>query len=116
MEHASKVIEKKNNVITRNTFDVITDFQFDKQDKVLEIELIDNNIKLIKQKLKLGAKTLQNNTISQLMSMLEELLLKKDFLENNKAIIYQASNIEEDPALHLHKKSQSGFELKVNIP
>ena len=37
------------------------------QDKNIEIELIENNIKLIKQKLKSGATTLKNSTISQLM-------------------------------------------------
>jgi hypothetical protein len=39
----------------------------DMQDKNIEIELIENNIKLIKQKLKSGATTLKNSTISQLM-------------------------------------------------
>jgi len=81
------------------------------QDKAIEIEFIDNNIKLIKQKLKSGATTLKNSTISQLMTILEKLILKKDFLENDH-ILHQS---DEDAAWHLHQKAQSGFELKTSI-
>ncbi len=94
--------------ITKNTIDVLTDYQFDKQDKAMEIELVDNNIKLIKQKLKSGATTLQNHTISQLMTLLEKLILKKDFLENGLTI----RQSDDVAAWHLHKKAQSGFESK----
>ncbi|MDZ7934077.1 MAG: hypothetical protein U5M51_03735 [Emticicia sp.] len=98
-------------VITRNTINVLTDYQFDKQDKAMEIELIDSNIAIIKQKLKSGAATLQNSTISQLMTMLEKLILKKDFLENGLTI-HQS---DDATAWHLHQKAQSGFEKKANI-
>jgi hypothetical protein len=81
----------------------------DKQSKAIEIELIDNNIKLIKQKLVSGATTLQNDTIAQLMSMLEKLILKKDFLENGLTI-HQS---DDAAAWRLHKKFQSSLELKV---
>ena len=112
MGYANKMVENKIHVITRNTIDVLTDFQFDKEDKETELEFVDNNIKLIKQKLVSGAATLQNGTISQLMSMLEKLILKKDFLENGM-IIHQS---DDDAAWRLHKKFQSGLELKVNKP
>jgi hypothetical protein len=111
MSYAKKMVEKKIHVITRNTIDVLTDYQFDQQDKDMEIELIENNIKLIKQKLKSGATTLKNSTISQLMTILEKLILKKDFLENG-LILHQS---DEAAAWHLHQKAQSGFDLKTNV-
>lgn len=87
----------------------------DKQSKAIEIELIDNNIKLIKHKLVTGAATLQRETISQLMTLISKLTMKKEFLENDNSTstITQMGNIEDDPAWRLHKKFQSGLELKV---
>lgn len=109
MGYAKKIIDNKINIITRNTIDVLTDYQFDKEDKATELELVDDNIRIIKQKLKSGATTLQNSTISQLMTMLEKLILKKDFLENGLTV--HQSN--DTAAWNLHKKFQSGLELKV---
>lgn len=83
----------------------------DRQNKAIKIKLIDNNIKLIKPKLKSGATTLKNSTISQLMTILEKLILKKNFLENG-LILHQS---DETAACHLHQRAQSGFELKTNI-
>lgn len=87
----------------------------DKQNKAIEIELTDNNIKLIKQKLVAGSATLQRETISQLMTLISKLTMKKEFLENDNSTstITQMSSIEDDPAWRLHKKFQSGLELKV---
>jgi hypothetical protein len=87
----------------------------DRQNKVIEIEHIDNNIKLIKHKLATGASTLQRETISQLMTLISKLTLKKDFLEsdNSTSTITQMNNIEDDPSWRLHKKFQSSLELKV---
>lgn len=101
--------ENETRTVIRNTSDIVVDYHFDKQDKATEIELIDSNIKTIKQQLVSGAATLKASTIAQLMNMLEELTLKKDFLENGTT----SNEPDIDAAWGLHRKAQSGFELKA---
>ncbi len=115
METATKISNKKETIHISTIFEVINDRFFAKEDKNLEIEWIEQELAFAKQKLVTGASTLQRETISQLMTLISKLTMKKEFLENDNSIstITQISNIEDDPAWHLHKKFQSGLELKV---
>jgi hypothetical protein len=80
----------------------------DRQNKVIEIELIDNNIKLIKHKLAIGASTLQRETISQLMTLISKLTLKKDFLElQQKFVEYKEHTDTRIKDLELFIKSRN---------
>ena len=83
-------------------------------EKKLEIELIEQEIAFTKQKLTLGAKTLPNATLVHLMKILEKLIIRRDYLMGNSDIVMkQYETLEDNPAWRLHKKAQSGFELKV---
>lgn len=113
METATKISNKKETIHLSTIFEVVNDRFFAKEDSNLEIEWIDQELAFAKQKLVTGAATLQRETISQLMTLISKLTLKKEFLENDNSTITQISNIEDDPAWRLHKKFQSSLELKV---
>lgn len=115
METATKISNKKETIRISTIFEVINERFFAKEDSNLEIEWIEQELAFAKQKLVTGAATLQRETISQLMTLISKLTLKKEFLENDNSTstITQISNIEDDPAWRLHKKFQSGLELKV---
>lgn len=115
METATKISNKKETIRISTIFEVINERFFAKEDSNLEIEWIEQELAFAKQKLVTGAATLQRETISQLMTLISKLTLKKEFLENDNSTstITQINNIEDDPAWRLHKKFQSGLELKV---
>jgi hypothetical protein len=114
METATKIPNKKETIHLSTIFEVVNDRFFAKEDSNLEIEWIEQELAFAKQKLMTGAATLQRETISQLMTLISKLTLKKELLENDSyAVISQISNIEDDPDWRLHKKFQSGLELKV---
>lgn len=110
----TKIRHKKEVIYTHTIFEIVADTNFDNNEKDLEIEWIDNQIEFINRKLVAGNRTLPNATIVHLMNILEELTIRKDYLmPEPDTIIRQFSTLEDDPAWRLHKKAQSGFELKV---
>jgi hypothetical protein len=115
METATKIPNKKETIHLSTIFEVVNDRFFAKEDRNLEIEWIEQELTFAKQKLVTGAATLQRETISQLMTLISKLTMKKELLENDNStsIITQIGNIEDDPAWRLHKKFQSSLELKV---
>ncbi|PWK22633.1 hypothetical protein LV89_03345 [Arcicella aurantiaca] len=96
---------------TPTIFQVVADYSFDEKDKSLEIEWIDSELFFLKQKLVNGAMTLQKKTIAQLMDLIGKLSLRKEFIEDELSF-KNYENVNDNPAWRLHKKSQSGFELK----
>jgi hypothetical protein len=92
-------------------FQVVADYSFDEKDKSLEIEWIDSELTFLTQKLANGASTLQRTTIAKLMDLIGQLSLRKEYLEEGIPL-NNYENINDNPAWRLHKKSQSGFELK----
>ena len=90
-------------------------YSFAKEDKHLEIEWIEQEIAFASQHLMKDAAVLQKETIATLMNLITKLNLKKDFILGHlQPIDIEASNnLEDNPAWRLHKKSQSGFELKA---
>lgn len=116
METATKIPNKKETIHLSTIFEVVNDRFFAKEDSNLEIEWIEQELAFAKQKLVTGSAKLQRETISQLMTLISKLTLKKELLENDNStsIITQMSSIEDDPAWRLHKKFQSSLELKVN--
>jgi hypothetical protein len=115
METVTKIPNKKETIHLSTIFEVVNERFFAKEDSNLEIEWIEQELAFAKQKLVTGAATLQRETISQLMTLISKLTLKKDFLEsdNSTSTITQMDNIEDDQAWRLHKKFQSSLELKV---
>lgn len=115
METATKIPNKKETIHLTTIFEVVNDRFFAKEDSNLEIEWIEQELAFAKQKLVTGSTTLQRETISQLMTLISKLTLKKECLENDNSTstITQMGNIEDDPAWRLHKKFQSSLELKV---
>lgn len=101
---------------TPTIYQVVADVSFDKKDKKLEIEWIDSQLTFWKQKLANNATILQKNTIAQLMDLIGTLSLKKEYIEDEGRFSINAfenfNDINDIPAWRLHKKSQSGFELK----
>ena len=112
---ATRAVEPETNRINLPTFlEVVSEYSFDKKDKVFEIELIDAQISLITEKLITQGASLQKTTISKLMDIASKLTMKKEILLgdwnfSNKPL----SRSEDNPAWRLHKKSQSGFEKKA---
>ena len=96
---------------TPTIFQVVSDYSFDEKDKALEIEWIDSELAFLTQKLASGATTLQKTTISRLMDLIGKLSLRKEYLEEGISF-NNYEDINDNPAWRLHKKSQSGFELK----
>jgi hypothetical protein len=115
METATKIPNKKETIHLSTIFEVVNERFFAKEDSNLEIEWIEQELAFAKHKLVTGAATLQRETISQLMTLISKLTMKKEFLENDNSTstITQMGNIEDDPAWRLHKKFQSSLELKV---
>ena len=89
---------------------VVANYSFDEKDKNLEIEWIELELTFAKQKLSTGAATLQRTTIARLMDLISELTLKKEYLESG--LSSKLLSTPDISAWRLHKKSQSGFELK----
>jgi hypothetical protein len=96
---------------TPTIFQVVSDYSFDERDKNLEIEWIDSELSFLTQKLASGASTLQKTTIARLMDLIGKLSLRKEYLEEGISL-NNYEDINDNPAWRLHKKSQSGFELK----
>jgi hypothetical protein len=96
---------------TPTIFQVVSDYSFDERDKNLEIEWIDSELSFLTQKLASGASTLQKTTIARLMDLIGKLSLRKEYLEEG-ILLNNYEDINDNPAWRLHKKSQSGFELK----
>lgn len=96
---------------TPTIFQVVVDYSFDEKDKNLEIEWIDSELTFLTQKLASGASTLQKTTIAKLMDLIGKLSLRKEYLEEGISFD-NYEDINDNPAWRLHKKSQSGFELK----
>ena len=115
METVTKIPNKKETIYLSTIFEVVNERFFAKEDSNLEIEWIEQELAFAKHKLVTGAATLQRETISQLMTLISKLTMKKEFLENDNSTttITQMSTIEDDPAWRLHKKFQSSLELKV---
>ena len=111
----TRVVKQETNRINLPTFlEVVSEYSFDKKDKVFEIELIDAQISLISEKLITQGSSLQKTTISKLMDIASKLTMKKEILLgdwnfSNKPL----GRSEDNPAWRLHKKSQSGFEKKA---
>lgn len=98
---------------TPTIFQVVVDFSFDEKDKNLELEWIDSELTFLKQKLSNSATTLQKTTITQLMDLIGKLSLRKEYIEDREEFSFNNyKNINDIPSWRLHKKSQSGFELK----
>lgn len=111
MEALTKEIPSSEIIHTPTFFQVVADYSFDEKDKSLEIEWIEVELAFAKQKLATGAATLQKKTISRLMDLISELTLKKEYLQEGEGLLF-FSNTPDISAWRLHKKSQSGFELK----
>lgn len=110
METLTKEIQSSEIIHTSTIFQTALDFSIDGKDKSLEIELIEVELAFFKQKLASGASTLQRTTIARLMDLVRELTLKKEYLQEGLSLTF--SNTPDISAWRLHKKSQSGFELK----
>jgi hypothetical protein len=110
METLIKELRTSEVIYTPTFSQVVADYSFDEKDKNLEIEWIDLELEFAKQKLLAGATTLQRTTIARLMDLITELTLKKEYLEGGGE--QNLSNVPDISAWRLHKKSQSGFELK----
>lgn len=108
MEALTKEIRSSEIIYTPTFSQVVANYSFDEKDKSLEIEWIEVELAFAKQKLATGAATLQRTTISRLMDLINELTLKKEYLQEGLSF----SNTPDISAWRLHKKSQSGFELK----
>ena len=111
METLIKELRTSEVIYTPTFSQVVADYSFDEKDKNLEIEWIDLALEFAKQKLLAGAATLQRTTIARLMDLITELTLKKEYLEEGISF-NNYEDINDNPAWRLHKKSQSGFELK----
>ena len=107
METLTKEIETSEIIYTPTFSQVVANYSFDEKDKNLELEWIDLELEFAKQKLLTGAATLQNATIARLMDLITELTIKKEYIEEGGK-----QHIPDITAWRLHKKSQSGFELK----
>jgi hypothetical protein len=110
METLTKEIGTSEIIYTPTFSQVVANYSFDEKDKNLELEWIDLELEFAKQKLLAGAATLQRTTVARLMDLITELTLKKEYLEDGEK--QNLSNIPDVAAWRLHKKSQSGFELK----
>lgn len=115
METKSKTLINKEIVSVPTFFEVVSNYSFAKEDKNLEIEWIDQEIAFASQHLMKDAAILQKETIATLMNLITKLNLKKDFILGNLQHIdtETPNNLDDNPAWRLHKKSQSGFELKA---
>ena len=115
MATTTKIPNNKETIHLSTILELVNDRFFAKEDSNLEIEWIEQELTFAKQKLVAGAATLQRETISQLMTLISKLTMKKELLENDNStsMITQIGNIEDDPAWRLHKKFQSSLELKV---
>jgi hypothetical protein len=106
----TKEIHSSEIIYTPTFSQVVANYSFDEKDKSLEIEWIEVELAFVKQKLATGASTLQRTTIARLMDLVRELTLKKEYLQEGLSLTL--SNTPDISAWRLHKKSQSGFELK----
>ncbi|MEY4541510.1 MAG: hypothetical protein RLZZ306_3267 [Bacteroidota bacterium] len=106
----TKEIQSSEIISTPTFSQVVANYSFDEKDKSLEIEWIELELAFAKQKLATGAATLQRTTIARLMDLITELTLKKEYLMDDRES--NLANIPDISAWRLHKKSQSGFELK----
>ena len=111
METLTKEIQSSEIIETSTIFQTVLGFSIDEKDKSLEIEWIELVLAFIKQKLATNASTLQKSTIAQLMDLISKVSLRKEYLEEDFSF-NNYENINDNPAWRLHKKSQSGFELK----
>jgi len=110
MEVVTKIVKKRKDkrASLPTLFEVLINSSFANEDKGLEMEWIDREIEYATQKLEEGRSTLQRQTIAQLMDIIGQLNLRKELLISKTSIIK-----EESSAWQLHKKSQSGFEIKA---